>query len=253
MMIRVLSIGNSFSQDAQAYLHDLGRSAGLEIRGVNLYIGGCSLKTHWENAEGDRAAYNYELNGDTGGGRRVSIAGVLGEEPWDAVTLQQASHDSGILETYFPYGELLSEYVKRRVPRARLLIHQTWAYERDSGHELFSRYGRDQALMYRALRSAYGEAARRLGLDLIPTGDLIQALRGKGPFDYGRGGPSLCRDGFHLSYGYGRYAAAALWCRFFGADLRRSRFLPPGEHLDSALIALIHEPAEEVLGGLGGD
>jgi hypothetical protein len=251
-MIRVLSIGNSFSQDAQAYLRDLAESAELEVRVVNLFIGGCSLKTHWENVWGDAAAYTYELNGDTGGGRRVSIGEALGETAWDVVTLQQASGDSGLLQTYFPWGELLSGYVKSCLPGARRLIHETWAYEIDSAHGHFPRYDRNQVLMYRALRGAYGEAARRLGLGIIPTGDLIQALRGKAPFDYGRGGRSLCRDGFHLSYTYGRYAAAALWCRFLGGDLHRSRFLPPGKDVDPALLALIRETVYEVLGpGLG--
>ncbi len=39
-MLKILSIGNSFSQDAQRYLYDISKSNGEEIKNVNLYIGG---------------------------------------------------------------------------------------------------------------------------------------------------------------------------------------------------------------------
>ena len=47
--MKVLSIGNSFSQDAQRYLHRLAKEDGTFIKCVNLYIGGCSLQTHYIN------------------------------------------------------------------------------------------------------------------------------------------------------------------------------------------------------------
>lgn len=36
--IQILSIGNSFSQDAHRYLHDLARSEGVIIETVNLLL-----------------------------------------------------------------------------------------------------------------------------------------------------------------------------------------------------------------------
>ena len=47
--MRSLSIGNSFSQDAYGYLHQIAASLGIEWECVNLYIGGCSLQYHAEN------------------------------------------------------------------------------------------------------------------------------------------------------------------------------------------------------------
>ncbi|MHB8961713.1 MAG: DUF4886 domain-containing protein [Saccharofermentanales bacterium] len=61
------------------------------------------------------------------------------------------------------------------------------------------------------MRHAYSEAARRLGIGLIPCGDVIQALRAEPAYDYGNGGLSLCRDGYHMDLAYGRYALAATW------------------------------------------
>ena len=47
--MKILSIGNGFSQDAQKYLHALARHNGVRAKAVNLYIGGCSLRTHYLN------------------------------------------------------------------------------------------------------------------------------------------------------------------------------------------------------------
>ena len=62
--MNVLSIGNSFSQDAQRYLHNLAEKDGFNMRTANLYIGGCSLRTHYLNMLDDEKAYNFEFNGE---------------------------------------------------------------------------------------------------------------------------------------------------------------------------------------------
>ena len=59
-MIRLLSVGNSFSQDAHRCLHDIAAAAGVEVECVNLYIGGCSLEQHWQNVQSGEPAYEYE-------------------------------------------------------------------------------------------------------------------------------------------------------------------------------------------------
>ncbi len=47
--MKILAIGNSFSQDATRYLQDIAASAGEELFVRNLYIGGCSLEMHSKN------------------------------------------------------------------------------------------------------------------------------------------------------------------------------------------------------------
>ena len=58
--MKILSIGNSFSQDAQRYLHELAKAEGVDIQTQNLYIGGCSLETHYQNMKGDLMEYELE-------------------------------------------------------------------------------------------------------------------------------------------------------------------------------------------------
>jgi len=107
--MKILSIGNSFSTDATTYLHELALSTDLDLQVVNLYIGGCSLQTHWFNAESNTPAYSYELNGNSTG-RMTSIKSALTECNWDVVTLHQASLFSGVEESYYPYFENMLAY-----------------------------------------------------------------------------------------------------------------------------------------------
>ena len=55
-MIKILSIGNSFSQDATRYLEEIAQG---QIFSWICYIGGCSLETHWNNIAADAPLYAY--------------------------------------------------------------------------------------------------------------------------------------------------------------------------------------------------
>lgn len=249
-MMKLLAIGNSFSQDATAYLYSIAEAAGKDIKVVNLYIGGCSLETHWKNIMNDAALYDYELNG-LNTGRKISIKEALMEEEWDYVTLQQVSGDSGILESFYPYILNVSDYVKELAPAAEQLLHQTWAYEIDSSHSDFIKYDKDQNKMYKAIKEAYQTLAGRLSFRVIPSGNVIQELRTNPVFDYGNGGISLCRDGFHMHLIYGRYALGATWFEFIFQDsILENNYLPTaleGQEVDIIKINLIKEIVHEFL------
>lgn len=220
----ILAIGNSFSEDATHYLHQLASAAGIETKVVNLYIGGCSLEQHWSNIEKEEKGYLYQLNG-VSTGRYVCINEVLTEEPWDFIVTQQASHDSGWMDTYEPFLGWIVDYLKTRVPTAQILLQETWAYEIDSKHDKFARYQRRQETMYQKLKNCYTQKAQQYELPLIPCGDVIQELRKLPVFDVAHGGESLCRDGFHMSFGYGRYALACTWLgQLFPSVFRKGLF-----------------------------
>ena len=74
--MKVLSIGNSFSQDAHKWLPALAEKNHVDLYIANLYIGGCSLETHYENVVENNAYYDLEINGN-GGERKISIAEAL--------------------------------------------------------------------------------------------------------------------------------------------------------------------------------
>ncbi len=241
--MKILAIGNSFSEDATAYLYQIGNAGGYNLKVVNLYIGGCSLERHWNNVMGDIADYDYQLNGSHTD-RKISIKQALMEEKWDIVTLQQCSGQSGLTESYYPYIEKLSEYVSSLVPGAKQWIHKTWAYEKDSDHGDYGYYNYSQDKMYEDLTKAYDLATQKLSLPMIPCGDIIQYLRSLPDFDYGNGGRSLCRDGFHMDIPYGRYALALVWYRtLLHGDILSNAFIPTqeGMEIDHKLLEVIRE------------
>ena len=209
--IKILAIGNSFSEDAMTYLWHVLRAGGVEeVTLGNLVIGGCPVSLHADHIASGAAAYYYCKNTD---GRWVWEAeqtfdrGLLDEE-WDIITLQQASHDSGLPETYARQGEVIA-YVNRhkRNPVARLYWQMTWAYQSDSNHWAFPRYGCDQAAMYNAILGAVKSEilTNPAYAGVIPSGVAVQNLRAT-PV-----GDTVTRDGFHMSESHGRYTVSLLW------------------------------------------
>ena len=210
--MNILAIGNSFSQDATRYLHDLAKAAGKDLTVINLYIGGCSLSRHYRNMLSGERAYQLECNGHRTG-FMVSLSEALLNRDWDYITVQQASHDSTQYETYQPYLNELAAYVRRCAPKAKLIVHETWAYEQNS-ERLNVRMGyQDFREMYRDLHAAYERAANEIHADgVIPSGALLTELAAQGY--------TVHRDTFHASYGLGRYALALTWLRALtGADV----------------------------------
>lgn len=240
----ILSIGNSFSTDATAYLHQIAARADIGTLVVNLYIGGCSLQSHWENIKHNRRDYTYEKNG-LSTGEKVAIKSVLLQEDWDIITLQQASRYSGLSDSYRPYIDNIYNYFTELCPASEIVIHQTWAYEKDSTHEGFANYNYDQERMYQSLCAAYQRVCNLFRLRLIPCGDSVQSVRARSPFIYENGGISLCRDGFHLDKFYGRYLAAATWFEFLlKGNILENDFIPPLELSANKKTA---EPAIQVI------
>ncbi len=224
--MKLLSIGNSFSQDSHRWLYDVCKSAGIEIYNANLYYGGCSLYGHWNFYINDREEYDYEIKGEPV--RKIGLREALTAEKWDIITYQQASHESGMYEKYQPFLCDLHKVVTEVCPDAKFYIHKTWSYESDFVSVNFENYNNNQREMYERLSDAYSKAAESINAEIIPSGDVIQYLReNTKEFDYKNGGFSLNRDGFHLSYGYGRYAAALTWyCKLFDGNANDVSFAP---------------------------
>ncbi|WP_256011469.1 DUF4886 domain-containing protein [Desertivirga xinjiangensis] len=211
-VIKVLTIGNSFSEDAvENYLYDLAKAAGDSLVIGNVYIGGCSLQTHSKNAASNAAKYSYRK---IVGGKKTVTANqtmefCIKDEPWDYISFQQASPYSGMQESYFPYLTNLLDYVQQRArnPKVKYILHRTWAYSKSSPHKGFVNYNKNQDEMYKAIVKATRSVFKDVKpLDmLIPAGTAIQNARTSAI------GDSLTRDGYHLQLTYGRYTAACTW------------------------------------------
>ena len=224
--MNILSIGNSFSQDAQRYLHDIAHREGEKLETVNLFIGGCSLERHYRNMLSGQRAYELQCNGHSTG-FFVSLEEALFSRAWDVVTIQQASNYSFSIDTYRPYAQALADYIRKYAPKAKLLIHQTWAYEEGSPR-LREVAGYETADgMLADIRAAYSTICQEVGADgIIPSGQLLGKLVSSGV-------PKVHRDTFHASLGLGRYAIGLLWYRVLTGKTVVAR---PLEALDESIF-----------------
>ena len=208
--IKILAIGNSFSQDAvETYLYELAAAEGIEVVVANMYIGGCSLETHWSNIETSATNYSYRKIGTDGKKvtkENTSIQTALADEDWTYISVQQASPESGLYYTYDNHLPQLTNYLRKANENATLMLHQTWAYAKNSSHSGFVNYDKNQMTMYNYIVNAVWKAANQVNIDLIiPAGTAVQNGRTSIL------GDSFCRDGYHLETTYGRYTAACAW------------------------------------------
>ncbi len=208
--LKILAIGNSFSDDAMEYVYQVAKDAGIEsITLGNMYIGGCTLATHLDNAKNNKGAYTYRINtsGTWSSSNGVSIKTAVESDDWDFITFQQASGYSGIADTYDDLMALIN-IVEPLNPSARLAWHMTWAYKEGSTHSDFPKYDRNQMTMYNAIVNAVN--TKILTNDkieiIIPSGTSIQNIRTSFIGD-------TTRDGYHLSYGIGRYIASMTYVK----------------------------------------
>ena len=230
LLIRVLCIGNSFSWDAvEQELVPLCEAKGIDIEVHNLYYGGCSLSQHADFLLRDTAAYSHRVCTNSKGQGQcrtvkdtITLRQALLDGRYDFISLQQASHDSGIRSSYEPWLSMLVDTVRAYQPQAQLCWMQTWAYSRDAKHPDYPRYHNNQQEMWDSIQTCtrYVRQIVNNQLIVVPCGLAVQNARET------KLGDTLCRDGYHLNYEYGRYTAACVWYEILtGKDVRLNRYM----------------------------
>ena len=243
-VVKVLAIGNSFSEDAvEQNLYELAAAQGDSLVIGNAYIGGCSIDRHYQNLMGDSALYRYRkiVGGTMAERKKVALRTVIQDEQWDIITLQQASPLSGIPTSYTNLAQLkrlVQSYTSNL--HIQFVWHMTWAYAEDFTSANFKAYGFDQRRMYSAIVNTVQQVLPAVGIhQVIPSGTAIQLAR------Y-RLGDILNRDGYHLSYTLGRYTAACTWCEFLtGRIVDGNRYHP--ETITDEEAQLCQQAAHEAI------
>ena len=214
--LRILAIGNSFSDDGTEYLPALLENLNVEnVEVARLYVGGCTLEQHVNFYDNSEAAYKFYRskageNKWVENPEKVTMQYALAMGEWDIITMQQASGFSGMYDSYTPYLGRLIEAVKKAQPQAELVWHMTWSYSSDSNHKHYKHYDNDQQQMNSAidnclhtLLAEFDEIER-----IVPSGTAVKSLRKSAINNYPK---DLTRDGFHMGHGAGRYALACTW------------------------------------------
>ncbi len=239
--LKILSIGNSFSVDTMHHLPTVAKSLGFaEIVLGNLYIGGCSLNRHFKNAENDLPAYKY-YRSDGGAWSEtpdVRISEAISEADWDVISIQHGTADGSRYTNPASYEKLpaLVQYVKEHAPsHTKIAFNMTWVGEPYHHHEEIRAHGGDQMLIYRKITELTSTLVKNTeGLDIIsPTGTAIQNARTTALAD------SLSRDGYHLSYGTGRYIASLTFLSALtGTDISGVTWKPESTDDEGLRIAI---------------
>ena len=210
-VIKILAIGNSFSEDAiESYLYGLANARSHKIVIGNMFIGGASLSLHLQNVANNANSYSYRKINQQGlksTMANVSIEKAVLDEDWDYISFQQSSPNSGLFNTFTPLVALYN-YVKTKAknPQVKYILHQTWAYQKNSTHSGFANYDKDQDKMYSAIVASYQQAKTLIPIDrIVPSGTAIQNGRTSVV------GDNFCRDGYHLDFNIGRYTASCAW------------------------------------------
>lgn len=235
--LRVLAIGNSFSQDAiEQYLYELGREVGVEMIIGNGYRGGQGFASHWRDVTEQNNTFEYRkvVRGVRTNRPNSALSSLLTDEPWDYITVQQASPESGLYSTFEPCMSELLQYAATLCPNpdVQMGFHMTWAYAHDSTHGGFAHYGSSQQAMYDSIDTSVQQAmaAHPELTFMVPSGTAIQNARASWL------GDNLNRDGYHLDYKFGRYTAACTWLeRLTGRNPVGLNYRPEGVDAVTAL------------------
>jgi hypothetical protein len=275
--IRLLTVGNSFSQNATRQLGNLVTNAGHVLIHQPIVVGGASLELHWGRA----AAFEKDPTGTNGLYGKQSLKQHLVAQPWDFVTIQQASIKSHDVETYRPFAKQLHDYIKQHAPKSQVLIHQTWAYRVDDPRFKVAapKAGepKTQADMYEQLTRAYSTIAAELGMRHIPVGDAFYLADTDSKWGYqpdakydfknkdqtglpnqthslhvgwrlakGKDGQdTLGMDGHHANMA-GEYLGACVWFEMlYGESVVGNKFVTPG--LDKDYARFLQETAHKAV------
>ncbi len=182
--LKVLTIGNSFANNATTYLEEIARAEGKSLILGRANLGGASFERHLKTVkafEADAASKDgnpYPSNFSPErkeSDKKYSLKGLLEAERWNIVTIQQVSSQSFQYESFEPFAGELINYIHKYAPQAEILIHQTWAYRED-----FPGYKADGLTpekMYQGLVEAYRNLAAKYNLRVIPVGAAFQLAR----------------------------------------------------------------------------
>ena len=183
--LRVLAIGNSYTQSLEPELPRLAAAAGVELDLAIFAIGGKSLSNHWMNCEAalkDPSVRPYHVKGRG----KTNLPEMLADGTWDVVTFQEQSADGMRASCFDPWADRLVKLVRERQPNARLFFQLTWSdpvysprISNDAGG--LGSLRMTQAEMSAALVSNYTAQASRLGLGLIPVGPAVDLFRKRLP------------------------------------------------------------------------
>lgn len=221
--LKVLDIGNSYTNDATAYLPYLVEQLGVEVDDFCLYkaiMGGASFR-NWYQAYKDLNSASYKVSKVIGNLEANVTEGscsaydgslfrqLLREETWDVIIVHQVSRYATDYEGWWKQsatgylGELL-DIIQNNQPDCSigfLLVHSP-------DDDYATNVEHSSLLRWEHIASATQRFVQECKINImIPYGTAIQNLRSTEL----NNDVDLTRDGYHLGHGLARYTATCCY------------------------------------------
>lgn len=198
--LRILAIGNSFTDDAMQYMNRMVNDAGIDndlLTICSLTEGSSTFKT-WVSKDFESTVVQFRTDA---GNAVMKTKGTIHEilnQNWDLIVIQQSSDQSYKWES-FSYLKNLEDKLLACCPNKSVCLgfQLVWSHSKEEmPHVLEGNIACCEKMI------------QRYGADVvIPTGVAIQNARNTSLND----SKYLTRDDWHLNKGIARYIATATW------------------------------------------
>ncbi len=209
--VKLLMVGNSFSVDAMAYVHEIARADGINFVAGVLYYGGCTLEQHDDFISNRKNVYTYYKNGITDESN-VTFYDVIYDEDWDIVTFQNPSTVAGLYESWFPYIPKFLSMMESMLPEVEVGLHMTWVspwFMEGKNNRKLANYNDSTDLAHSMSLSVHDRIVEEHGVRfIIPTAVTMFNMHGTSVCNSTKMETSFCRDETCHANEKGRYMLA---------------------------------------------
>jgi len=230
--VKLLTIGNSYSNNMLSTLPQLSKAGGKELIVFAANNSGSSLADHAGKLKPGAA----QKKGGEHIDKRQDLAAALASEQWDFVSIQQRSDLSAKAESFQPDGSVLVNAIHKYVPKAEILAYQTWSYPKE--YIAKRQLSTDPDKMFKEIQAAYQKFADDSHAKVVPVGEAFQIARNQpNPIDLNSGDKHLNQTGQFL-------AAAVFYEILFDDSIESNPYKP--NHVSPDDVKTLRHIAHEI-------
>lgn len=246
--LKVLTIGNSFAENASIYASEIAKINGKDLTFGYLKFPSCTIDQHYQAATENLAVFKFQITYPDGSKTTVkneaswnnpdpatsaTVAEALEYYDWDVIVFQQESNNARTLSTYSNLGNLI-EFVKGYCPDAKLAIHEVW------------RWGIWSYDDYLSIKNNTAAVAEQYSLDIIPSGAAFENAR------TALGSDTIVNDTDNGHYqhanGYGQYLAGCVYTgALFGIEISETTFASHPAVTNAETAAILTKAANDAV------
>lgn len=224
----ILIFGHSFGVDCTEHLPALAVAAGIDNCRVARFVkANCSMEQRYQYFVDDYdKGYSECEPGNTEYEKaRKTIKEALDERAWDVIVFQNSLENEGFYDKAQPWLDKMVKYIlkvqkKRFKNTPKLCWNMFWPIsvilensESEPHRTRMAPYQQSSQIAFEHYVQAAKEISEKTAVkNVIPAGTAIMNLRASA-----LNTPAMqefTRDGYHMSKGAGRYAAACVWFEY---------------------------------------